>query len=149
IVPELPMVGGRPQMDKSQIPVLAEVLELYYTEEEMLEMAGIFDVTFPEETVGRFPRFNWLSVARQLVERIDHGNHYQMLEATLTALEQRNRTAIARTDWERRESTSVRKSEDREIARGPARAWCCPRNCRRRRRTLHGQVGDSRISGTS
>jgi hypothetical protein len=91
-------------MDKSQIPVLAEVLELYYTEDELREMAAIFDVTLPEETIGRFPRFNWLAVARQLVEKVDHGNHYQMLESTLGALEQRNRTAIARTDWERREA---------------------------------------------
>jgi len=91
-------------MDKSHIPILAEVLELYYTEDELMEMAAIFDVTFPEETVGRFPRFNWLRDARQLVEKIDHGNHYQMLESILGALEQRNKTAIARTDWERRDA---------------------------------------------
>jgi|SRR6185312_9718085 len=89
-------------MDKSNIPVLSEVLELYYTQEELLEMAEIFDVTVPGEFYG--PRFNWLAVARQLVEKIDHGNHYKMLEATLNAVEQRNKTAIARTDWERREA---------------------------------------------
>lgn len=91
-------------MEKTHIPLLAEVLELYYTEDELIEMAAIFDVTFPAETVGRFPRFNWLGAARQLVEKIDHGNHYQMLESILGALEQRNKTAIARTDWERREA---------------------------------------------
>jgi hypothetical protein len=37
--------------------------------------------------------FNWLGAARQLVEQIDHGNHYQMLESILGALEQRNKTA--------------------------------------------------------
>jgi hypothetical protein len=37
-------------------------------------------------------------------ERVDHGNHYQMLESILGALEQHNKTAIARTDWERREA---------------------------------------------
>ena len=59
-------------MDRSHIPLLAEVLELYYTQDELMEMAAIFDVNFPEGAVGRFPRFNWLAVARQLVERIDH-----------------------------------------------------------------------------
>ena len=91
-------------MDKSNIPILSEVLQLYYTEENILEMAAIFNVAFSEEAVGRFPRFEWLCVARQLVEQIDHGNHYQMLKSILDALEQKNRTAIARTDWERREA---------------------------------------------
>jgi hypothetical protein len=91
-------------MEKIHIPLLAEVLELYYTEDELLEMAAIFDVTFSREVVGRYPRFNWLAVSRQLVEKLDHGNHYQMLESTLVALEQRNKTAIARTDWERRDA---------------------------------------------
>ncbi|MFY9911770.1 MAG: hypothetical protein WAK56_18145, partial [Candidatus Sulfotelmatobacter sp.] len=91
-------------MEKTHIPLLAEVLELYYTEDEILEMAAIFDVTFSREVVGRYPRFNWLAVSRQLVEKLDHGNHYQMLESTLVALEQRNKTAIARTDWERRDA---------------------------------------------
>ncbi|MGB8116390.1 MAG: hypothetical protein WCF22_21605, partial [Candidatus Sulfotelmatobacter sp.] len=65
-------------MEKTHIPLLAEVLELYYTEDEILEMAAIFDVTFSREVVGRYPRFNWLAVSRQLVEKLDHGNHYQM-----------------------------------------------------------------------
>lgn len=91
-------------MDKSHIPLLAEVLELYYTHDELMEMAAIFDVTFPDEAVWKNQRFSWLGAARQLVEHVDHGNHYQMLESILGALEQRNKTAIARTDCERREA---------------------------------------------
>jgi hypothetical protein len=92
-------------MDKSHIPILAEVLELYYTHDEFMEMASIFDVTFSKGAIwGRTQTFNWLAAARQLVERIDHGNHYKMRESLLTALEQRNKTAIARTDWERRDA---------------------------------------------
>ena len=91
-------------MDKSHIPVLAEVLELYYTQDEFMEMAAIFDVPFSNSTRWITRDFNWLAAARQLVEQIDHGNHYQMLESILDALEQRNKTAIARTDWERREA---------------------------------------------
>jgi hypothetical protein len=91
-------------MDRSQIPLLAEVLELYYRYDELTEMASIFDVTFSNEAVWRNQRFNWLAAARQLVEQIDHGNHYKMLEALLSALEQRNKTAIAHTNWERRDA---------------------------------------------
>ena len=69
-----------------------------------MEAASIFDVTFSEESVWRGGQFNWLAAARQLVEQIDHGNHFNMLESLLMALEQRNRTAIARTDWERRDA---------------------------------------------
>ena len=68
-------------MDKSHIPLLAEVLELYYTHDELMEMAAIFDVTFPDEAVWKNQRFSWLGAARQLVEHVDHGNHYQMLES--------------------------------------------------------------------
>ena len=78
-------------MDRSHIPLLAEVLELYYTYADFMEMAEIFDVTFPREAVWKNQNFNWLGAARQLVERIDHGNHYQMLESILGALEQRNK----------------------------------------------------------
>jgi hypothetical protein len=91
-------------MDKSHIPILAEVLELYYTYGELMEMAAIFDVTFSGDAFRTNQNFNWLAAARQLVERIDHGNHYKMLESILGALEQRNKTAIARTDWERRDA---------------------------------------------
>lgn len=91
-------------MDKTNIPLLAEVLELYYTYDELMEMAEIFDVNFENSLVWKSQNFNWLGAARQLVEQIDHGNHYQMLESILGALEQRNKTAIARTDWGRREA---------------------------------------------
>jgi len=91
-------------MDKSNIPLLAEVLELYYSLDELMEMTSIFDVKFSDEILWRKGQFSWLAAARQLVERIDHGNHYKMLESLLTALEQRNKTAIARTDWERRDA---------------------------------------------
>src|SRR5262249_37418073 len=75
--------------------LLAEVLELYYTHDELMEMAAIFDVTFSDSTVWKSGNFSWLGAARQFVERIDRGNHYQMLESILGALEQRNKTATA------------------------------------------------------
>jgi len=45
-------------MNKSHIPLLAEVLELYSTYDELMEMAAIFDVTFPNSTVWKTQNFN-------------------------------------------------------------------------------------------
>jgi hypothetical protein len=89
-------------MNKALIPLLAEILELYYSQEELMELASVFDVTLPD--TRRTGKFNWLTIARQLIEQIDTGNHYAMLASLLPALEQRNKTAIARTDWERRDA---------------------------------------------
>ena len=69
-----------------------------------MELASIFDVEIKGESVWAVNQFSWLAASRQLVEQIDRGNHYQMLEAILSALEQANKTSIARTDWERREA---------------------------------------------
>jgi len=91
-------------MDRACIPILSEVLGLYYTTAEFLELASIFEVSFPGEAIWRNTDVNWLAAARQLVEGIDHGNHYAMLDAMLVAIEQRNKTAIAGTDWERRDA---------------------------------------------
>jgi hypothetical protein len=81
-------------MDKSLIPALAEVLELYY-DHEITELASIFGVNWTGEIFAG-NQFRWLPVARQLVEQIDRGNHYVMLESLFDAIEQRNKTAIAR-----------------------------------------------------
>jgi hypothetical protein len=119
-------------MDKSHIPILAEVLELYYTHDEFMEMASIFDVTFSKGAIwGRTQTFNWLAAARQLVERIDHGNHYKMRESLLTALEQRNKTAIARTDWERRDAHQCATPKIAQTGSCVGGAWSCPRDRRR------------------
>jgi hypothetical protein len=91
-------------MDRSHILLFAELLELYYSTDELVEMASIFEVEFDEAIIWKHGTFNWLGAARQLVERIDHGNHYGLLDSLVSTLEQRNKTAIARTDWERRDA---------------------------------------------
>jgi hypothetical protein len=90
-------------MDKSLIPLLAEVLELYYDYHEITQLAEIFEVNWTGDIFAG-NQFRWLAVARQLIEQIDRGNHYIMVESLLDAIEQRNKTAIARTDWERRDA---------------------------------------------
>ncbi len=45
-------------MDKSNIPLLAEVLELYYTYDELMEMGAIFDVKFENSVVWKTSNFS-------------------------------------------------------------------------------------------
>jgi hypothetical protein len=77
---------------------------MYYTPEEFGEIASIFDVAFDPGQPWRGRDWNWLGIARQLIEKLDFGNHRLLLESLLEQLDQRNKTAIARTDWERREA---------------------------------------------
>jgi len=57
-----------------------EELELYYDYHELTELASTFEVNWTGEIfTGNQSR--WLPVARQLVEQIDRGNHYVMLES--------------------------------------------------------------------
>jgi hypothetical protein len=102
-------------MDKSSIPILAEILELYYEPEEFTELASIFDVPFEHDVTWRGGRWSWLGVARQLVEKLDHGNHRLLIESLLEQLQQRNKTAIARTDWERREAHQYAEPKVRRL----------------------------------
>ena len=85
----------------SKIPTLAEMLEEYYEPGELEEIAKLFGVELEEQTWSRTKQA-WLVVARQLVEKLEHGNHHALLQTILEQLDIRNTTAIAHTDWERR-----------------------------------------------
>ena len=85
----------------SKIPILAEMLEEYYEPGELEEIAQLFGVELEEQTWSRTKQ-GWLVVARQLVEKLEHGNHHALLQTILEQLDIRNTTAIAHTDWERR-----------------------------------------------
>jgi len=77
-------------MKRSHIPILAEVLDTYYTEAELLELAQVLDISLPlNEVTG-------LGISRRLIERADFGKHGPMLEAILEQAEIRSRKA--RTD---------------------------------------------------
>jgi hypothetical protein len=108
--PLLPQFQGSSKTAHQRRVGVAESMEtvslwnLYYSYGELMEAASIFDVNLSAEHVWRMGHFSWLAAARLLVDRINLGNHYEMLESLLSALEQRNKTAIARTDWERRDA---------------------------------------------
>ena len=92
------------------------------------------------------PLASWLAAARQLVDRIDHGNHYEMLESLLSALEQRNKTAIAHTNWERREAHQYATPKIEQLAAALGEPGIAREIVVAEKKTLYGQIGSSRIS---
>lgn len=84
-------------MDRSDIPLLAEILETYFEFDEFGELASSFDVVI-QWTGNR----NWITPARQLVERLEYGNHRVFVTQLLEQADIRNSRSIANTDWERR-----------------------------------------------
>jgi len=103
-------------VEKTCIPILSEILEMYYTPREFAELASIFDVAFDSSQASwREEEWNWLGIARQLVEKLDFGNHHRLLESLLEQLDQRNKTAIARTDWERRDAHQHAEPKIRQL----------------------------------
>lgn len=83
-------------MDKTCIPILAEVIDSYYSEEEIGELAAIFDVNL------LITQRQGLAVARRLIEGLDQGNHRVMLEAVLEQVDLRSRKGMDNDDGERR-----------------------------------------------
>lgn len=85
-------------MDKRFVPILSQLLEMYYERDEFIELAGLLDV----ELKAVYHDWKWLTIAKQLLLEIDYGNNHELLSQALEQLEIRNLEAIARTDWERR-----------------------------------------------
>lgn len=83
----------------SKVPILAELLEEYYEPGELQDVAKLFGIELPGLWSSKQ---EWLAVARQLVEQLEQGNYYVLLQALLEQLEIKNVTAIGNTDWERR-----------------------------------------------
>ena len=88
-------------MQKTHIPMLADLLDAYHDFDEVVDMARILGVEFEDEghALGRQA---WLSIARQLIEQLDHGSRRALLGTLLDQLEVRNACAIAVNTWERR-----------------------------------------------
>jgi hypothetical protein len=87
----------------SKVPILAELFREYYEPGELQEVASLFGVELPE-LWHEAPKQQWLAAARQLLERLEEGNHHLLLQTLLEQLEMKNATALARTTWERREA---------------------------------------------
>lgn len=98
----------------SKVPILAELLQEYYEAGELKEVANLLGVELPD-LWDSAPRQVWLAAARQLVERLDQGNHHLLLQTLLQQLKMKNATAIGRTSFERREAHELLRPSIQEL----------------------------------
>jgi len=77
---------------------LVPILEAYSSMDEFRELAALFEVTLTslEEWEP-----TWLSIARELSEKLEHGNTRRLVDSLLELAESRNDDGIAHTTWER------------------------------------------------
>lgn len=101
-----PAFRTKADVDATVIPSLAEALRAYYELDELNDLASLFGVVLehdPSEPVKR----SWLTIARQLVDRLDYGNNRALLDTLAEQLELRNAAAIAQTNFERRTANEL------------------------------------------
>jgi hypothetical protein len=79
---------------------LVSIFEGYFTIDEFRELVTLFDVDL--ETINDSEP-KWLSVARELTTKLEHGNSRRLLDSLLDLAESRNTDGIAHTSWERQE----------------------------------------------
>lgn len=91
------------------VPLFAEVLRGYLTDHEILDTAGLFDVSLDSEEY-LFHEQNWLAVSKELLEKMGTGNGYVLVQALIEQLELRISTAIATTKWEARYAHELRQA---------------------------------------
>ncbi len=75
-------------MDKSKIRVLAEILQTYYTEADLVELAHAFELYLPPDGITA------LGFARRVIEELNLGKHGLLLETVLEQTEIRSRKAL-------------------------------------------------------
>jgi len=65
-------------MNKARIPILAEILNTYYSEAELLSLAELFDISLaPNEITA-------LGISSRLVQKADFANHGLLLDSLLS-----------------------------------------------------------------
>ena len=79
---------------------LVSIFEGYFTIDEFRELMSLFDVKL--ESLDDFEP-KWLSIARELITKLEHGNSRRLLDSLLDFAESRNTDGIAHTSWERQE----------------------------------------------
>ncbi len=79
---------------------LVSIFEGYFTIDEFRELVTLFDVKL--ETLDDFEP-KWLSIARELITKLEHGNSLRLLDSLLDFADSRNIDGIAHTSWERQD----------------------------------------------
>ena len=79
---------------------LVPIFESYFNRDELREFAALFEVHL--ETLDQFEP-KWLSVARELTEKLEQGNTRRLLDSLLELADSRNSDGVAHTSWERQD----------------------------------------------
>src|SRR5688572_19501672 len=77
---------------------LVPILEAYFSLEEMREIASMFDVAL---TSLEHWQPQWLAVARELSEKLDHGNTRRLVDSVVELASTRNDEGLAHATFER------------------------------------------------
>ena len=86
-------------MNKALIPLLAQAIENYIVDEDLLELGQIFATEIPYREL----RPNYLQLARALVSTPEHGSNREFLNALVPLVLSRNDERCAHTSFEQRE----------------------------------------------
>jgi hypothetical protein len=86
-------------MNKAFIPLLAQAIENYVVDEDLLELGQIFSTEIPYREL----RPNYLQLARALVSTPECGSNREFLNALAPLVLWRNNERCAHTSFERRE----------------------------------------------
>ena len=79
---------------------LVSIFEAYFDWAEFRELVALFDVSL--DSVGAM-QAKWLSVARELMGKLEYGNTRRLLDNLLDLSDTRNNDGVAHTTWERRD----------------------------------------------
>jgi len=79
---------------------LVPIFEAYVSDDELREFAAMFEV--PLQALEDYPPKR-LSVARELVEKLEHGNTRRLVDSLIDFAAGRNSDGIAHSTWERNE----------------------------------------------
>src|SRR5438552_16930081 len=77
---------------------LVPIFEAYVSDDELREFATMFEV--PLQSLQDYPPKR-LSIARELVEKLEHGNTRRLVDSLIDFADRRNSDGIAHTTWER------------------------------------------------
>ena len=77
---------------------LVPIFEAYVSDDELREFAAMFEV--PLQALEDYPPKR-LSIARELVEKLEHGNTRRLVDSLIDFADRRNSDGIAHTTWER------------------------------------------------
>lgn len=79
---------------------LVSIFEAYFDWAEFRELVALFDISL--DSLHEFEP-KWLSVARELIGKLEHGNTRRLLDNLLDLSDSRNNDGVAHTTWERRD----------------------------------------------